>query len=64
MEVSATFEVANFSRNLFVGHFFPKEDDKFLEKVQESMEEEEERQTTTAAKTNAAREAVAASEES
>ena len=63
MEVSETAEVVTFSRNLFAGHFFPEEDDKFLEKVRESVEEEE-RQAATAAETNAAREAIAAAEES
>ena len=62
MEVSATAKVVNFSRNLFAGHFYPEEDDKFLEKVWESVEEEE-HQAATAAETNATREDIAATEE-
>ncbi|KAL2892102.1 U11/U12 small nuclear ribonucleoprotein 59 kDa protein [Bienertia sinuspersici] len=45
------------------GHFLPEEDDKFLERVRAAAEEEE-RQTKAAADTDAAKEAIAAAEES
>ncbi|XP_078431753.1 U11/U12 small nuclear ribonucleoprotein [Wolffia australiana] len=45
------------------GHFFPEEDDKFLERVRASAEEEE-RQAAAATETTAAKNAIAAAEES
>ncbi|KAK9757881.1 hypothetical protein RND81_01G192800 [Saponaria officinalis] len=45
------------------GHFLPEEDDRFLERVRAAVEEEE-RQATAAANTDAAREVIAAAEES
>ncbi|XP_010669704.2 U11/U12 small nuclear ribonucleoprotein 59 kDa protein isoform X1 [Beta vulgaris subsp. vulgaris] len=45
------------------GHFLPEEDDKFLERVQAAVEEEE-RQAKAAAATDAAKDAIAAAEES
>ncbi|KAL9228894.1 hypothetical protein vseg_004424 [Gypsophila vaccaria] len=45
------------------GHFLPEEDDKFLERVRAAVEEEE-RQAKVAANTDAAREVIAAAEES
>lgn len=45
------------------GHFFPEEDDKFLERVRAAVEEEE-RQAMAAAETDAAKGAIATAEES
>ncbi|KAL1289783.1 hypothetical protein HN51_058161 [Arachis hypogaea] len=45
------------------GHFLPKEDDKFLDKVQAAVEEEE-REALAAAETVAAKDAIATAEES
>ncbi|KAG6725513.1 hypothetical protein I3842_02G036100 [Carya illinoinensis] len=45
------------------GHFFPEEDDKFLERVRAAVEEEE-RQAVAAADTDAAKGAIATAEES
>ncbi|EYU32183.1 hypothetical protein MIMGU_mgv1a004962mg [Erythranthe guttata] len=45
------------------GHFFPEEDDKFLEQVRAAVEEEE-RQSMAAADTDAAKDAIANAEES
>lgn len=45
------------------GHFFPEEDDKFLERVRAAVEEEE-RQLMVAADTDAAKNAIATAEES
>ncbi|CAA0820741.1 U11/U12 small nuclear ribonucleoprotein 59 kDa protein [Striga hermonthica] len=45
------------------GHFFPEEDDKFLERVRAAVEEEE-RQSMVAAVTDAAKDAIANAEES
>ncbi|XP_073307608.1 U11/U12 small nuclear ribonucleoprotein 59 kDa protein-like isoform X2 [Primulina huaijiensis] len=45
------------------GHFLPKEDDKFLEKVKAAVEEEE-RQAMAAADTDAAKDAIVTAEES
>ncbi|KAG8391889.1 hypothetical protein BUALT_Bualt01G0233800 [Buddleja alternifolia] len=45
------------------GHFFPEEDDKFLERVRAAVEEEE-LQSLAAADTEAAKEAIATAEES
>lgn len=45
------------------GHFLPEEDDKFLERVRAAVEEEE-RQAKAAAATDAAKDAIAAAEES
>lgn len=45
------------------GHFLPEEDDKFLERVRAAVEEEE-RQAKAAADTDAAKDAIAAAEES
>ncbi|KAG2720464.1 hypothetical protein I3760_02G036600 [Carya illinoinensis] len=45
------------------GHFFPEEDDKFLERVRAAVEEEE-RQAVAAADTDAAKDAIATAEES
>ncbi|CAJ2679101.1 unnamed protein product [Trifolium pratense] len=45
------------------GHFFPEEDDKFLERVQAAVEEEE-REALAAAETDAAKDAIATAEES
>lgn len=47
----------------YAGHFFPEEDDKFLERVQAAVEEEE-RQAVAAADTDAAKDAIATAEES
>lgn len=47
----------------YAGNFLPEEDDKFLEKVRAAVEEEE-RQAMAAADTDAAKEAIAAAEES
>uniref|UniRef100_A0A1D1YXZ3 Programmed cell death protein 7 n=1 Tax=Anthurium amnicola TaxID=1678845 RepID=A0A1D1YXZ3_9ARAE len=44
------------------GHFFPEEDDKFLERVRAAVEEEE-RQAAAAAETSAAKDAIATAEE-
>ncbi|CAA7402695.1 unnamed protein product [Spirodela intermedia] len=44
------------------GHFFPDEDDKFLERVRVAVEEEE-RQAVVAAETRAAKDAIATAEE-
>lgn len=48
---------------VFAGHFFPDEDDKFLERVRVAVEEEE-RQAAAAAETRAAKDAIASAEES
>ncbi|GER57411.1 Golgin candidate [Striga asiatica] len=45
------------------GHFFPEEDDKFLERVRAAVEEEE-RQSMVASVTDAAKDAIANAEES
>ncbi|PIA57723.1 hypothetical protein AQUCO_00600448v1 [Aquilegia coerulea] len=45
------------------GHFLPEEDDKFLERVRAAVEEEE-RQVAAASVTDAAKDAIAAAEES
>lgn len=45
------------------GHFLPEEDDKFFERVQAAVEEEE-REALAAAETDAAKDAIAAAEES
>ncbi|KAK7244184.1 hypothetical protein RIF29_39002 [Crotalaria pallida] len=45
------------------GHFFPEEDNKFIEKVQAAVEEEE-REALAAAETDAAKDAIATAEES
>ncbi|KAF5191689.1 U11/U12 small nuclear ribonucleoprotein, partial [Thalictrum thalictroides] len=45
------------------GHFLPEEDDKFLERVRAAVEEEE-RQAAAASVTDAAKDAIAAAEES
>lgn len=48
---------------LYVGHFLPEEDDKFIERVRAAVEEEE-RQAMAAAETDAAKGAIATAEES
>lgn len=45
------------------GHFFPEEDDKFLERVRSAVEEEE-RKVAAAADTHAAKDAISTAEES
>lgn len=50
-------------RHNHAGHFLPEEDDKFLERIQAAVEEEE-RQAKAAAATDAAKDAIAAAEES
>ncbi|KAK1394476.1 hypothetical protein POM88_013532 [Heracleum sosnowskyi] len=45
------------------GHFFPEEDDKFIERVRATVEEKE-RQAKAAAAASAAKDAIAAAEES
>lgn len=48
---------------LYAGHFFPEEDDKFLERVRAAVEEEE-HQAILAADMDAARDAIATAEQS
>lgn len=58
---SSSVLLSNIVVYIWIGHFLPEEDDKFLEKVRAAVEEEE-RQAKAAADTAAAKDAIATAE--